>query len=185
MKPEVKLIDRALAHVVNDENLLIHCVWATPEPDVFGSRFNVSGTHPYLYENAAIANHVTGTTFVDVGRQLLKSVAHLYYDVPLDVRFILHGIDIKYLRWVKLGVDINVRVKVFMDDRPRCELRHTCDVELSFAQEGRQVVEAKTSFTTLSKHLEDKLMARQYAEPPLTSSPVVTPVNLAAVFETI
>jgi acyl-CoA thioesterase FadM len=185
MNPEVKMIDCALAHVVNEENLLIRCVWATSEPNVFGSRFNVSGTHPYLYENAAIANHVTGTTFIDVGRQLLKSIAHLYYDIPLDIRFILHGIDVKYLRWVKLGVEVSVRVKVSMDDRPRAEARHSCDVDMSFTQEGRPVVSARTSFTTLSKQLEDKLMARQYAEPSLIAPAVATRVQVAPLLETM
>ena len=178
MTSDIKLVDRALAHVVNEENLLIRSVWALPEPDNFASRFSVSGTHPYLYENAAIANHVTGTTFVDVGRQLLKAIAHLYYDLPLDVRFVLHGIDVKYLRWVKLGVDIEVQIKVTIDHRPRSEVRHTCDVDMSFTQEGRRVVEAKTSFTTLSRQLEDKLMMKQYSEAPLLAQPVTADVQL-------
>ena len=121
MNQDTKLIDCALAHVANQENLLIRWVWALPEPDTFASRFNIDGTHPYLYENAAIANHVTGTTFVDVGRQLLKAVAHIYYEIPLDIRFVLHGIDVKYLRWVKLGVDIDAKVRLTMDKRPRTD----------------------------------------------------------------
>ena len=37
---------------------------------------------PILYENPAIANHVSGTSFLDASRQLLKAISHLYYDIP-------------------------------------------------------------------------------------------------------
>src|SRR4051794_29755745 len=103
-----------LAHVSCEANLLTRNVQAGDEPHTYRSVFVVDGKHPYLYENPAIANHVSGTTFVDLGRQLLKAISHLYYDAPITSRFVLHTIDMEFLRWAKLGVDIHVKVVVEM-----------------------------------------------------------------------
>jgi A-factor biosynthesis hotdog domain len=161
-----RTITCALAHVVRDENLLVRQVWFTGEPHVFGSRFLVSGQHPYLYENPAIANHVSGTTFVDLGRQLLKAIGHLYYRIPLDSRFVLHAINMECQRWVKLDTPIDVRVALAADRAGRRDARQSFTARLAFSQEGHPVVEATARFTSLSAALEAKLMARQYAQPP-------------------
>lgn len=156
----------ALAHVVRDENLLVRYVWFTGEPHVFGSRFLVSGQHPYLYENPAIANHVSGTTFVDLGRQLLKAIGHLYCQIPLDSRFVMHAINMECLRWVKLDTPVDVRVTLAADRSARRDARQSFSARLAFSQEGHPVVEATARFTSLSAALEAKLMSRQYAQPP-------------------
>src|SRR6185503_17608829 len=98
------------AHVTCDANLLVRNVQALAGAHTYRSVFAIDGTHPYLYENPAIANHVSGTTFVDMGRQLLKAISHLYYDSPMDSRFVLHNIDLEFLRWAKLGVELEVTV---------------------------------------------------------------------------
>jgi hypothetical protein len=79
--------------------LLVDNVTACAEPHTYRSVFTVDGTHPYLYENPAIAN---------MGRQLLKAISHIYYDIPMDSRFALHGIDIEFLRWARIAVDIEL-----------------------------------------------------------------------------
>ena len=101
--------------------------------------FAIDGTHPYLYENPAIANHVSGTTFIDMGRQLLKAISHLYYDAPIDSRFVLHNVDIEFLRWAKLGVDIEVTVTVEMAAARRADAPRTCGAALVWRQEGHLV----------------------------------------------
>lgn len=160
-------ITPALAHVSCDENLLVRSVEACAEPHTYRSVFAIDGSHPYLYENPAIANHVSGTTFVDMGRQLLKAISHLYYGVPIDSRFALHGIDIEFLRWAKLGVDIEVIVTAEMATTRRPDAPRACAVTLAWRQQGHPVARARSSFTVFSAALEAKLMDRQYGQAPV------------------
>src|SRR5690349_2017885 len=110
MNAPIHAITPVLAHVASGANLLVRNVQACAEEHTYRSVLAVDGAHPYLYENPAIANHVSGTTFIDMGRQLLKAITHIYYDAPIDSRFALHNIDIEFVRWTKLGVDIEVTV---------------------------------------------------------------------------
>ena len=98
-------ITKEYAHVVGDENLFVHKV-ARLAPHKFESEFTIDGTHAYLYENPAIANHVSGTTFLDTSRQLLKAITHLFYDVPLTNRFVIRSVSMDFTRWAKMGVPI-------------------------------------------------------------------------------
>lgn len=157
-------ITPALAHVSCAANLLVDGVEATEVEHTYRSVFTIDGMHPYLYENPAIANHVSGTTFIDMGRQLLKAIAHLFYGVPMDSRFVLHGIDIEFLRWAKLGVAIELVVTTEMAAARRADAPRTCKATFVWRQEGHLVARASSSFTCFSAALEAKLMARQYAQ---------------------
>jgi hypothetical protein len=159
-------ITPALAHVVADANLLVRSVQATDVAHTYRSVFAIDGTHPYLYENPTIANHVSGTTFIDMGRQLLKAIAHIYHEVPIAHRFVLHGVDIEFIRWAKLGVDIEVTVTAEMSEARRADAPRTCRAALVWRQDGHLVARARSSFTTFSAALEHKLMLRQYAQAP-------------------
>lgn len=158
-------ITPALAHVGCDANLLVRSVEAIGE-HTFHSVFAIDGTHPYLYENPAIANHVSGTTFIDMGRQVLKAISHIFYNLPVDSRFVLHGVDVEFLRWAKLGVDIDFTVTVEMSAARRADAPRTCRAALAWQQEGHPVARARSSFTSFSAALEAKLMTRQYAQAP-------------------
>lgn len=160
-------ITPALAHVSSVDNLLVDNVTACAEPHTYRSVFAVSGTHPYLYENPAIANHVSGTTFIDMGRQLLKAVSHIYYDIPMDSRFALHGIEIEFLRWARLGVDIEITLTVEWSPARRADAPRNCKVSLVWQQGGQPIARARSSFTTMSAALEAKLMTRQFGSPPV------------------
>lgn len=162
MTPTVHAITPALAHVSCDANLLVRNVRACAEENTYQSVFAIDGAHPYLYENPAIANHVSGTTFVDMGRQLLKAISHLYYGAPLDSRFVLHCIDLEFLRWAQLGADIEVTVTAEMTQARRADSSRTCSATLVWKQDGHVVAQARSRFTLLSASLEAKLMARQY-----------------------
>lgn len=162
----MQTITAPLAHVRSDANLLVRNVSATSTPHTYRSVFKVDGTHPYLYENPAIANHVSGTTFVDMGRQLLKAITHLYYGTPIDSRFVLHKIDLEFLRWAKIDVDIEVVVGVVLDAERSSPERSTFVASLKWTQEGRPIARADSSFTTFSAEVEEKLMSRQYAQRP-------------------
>lgn len=155
-----------LAHVRSEANLLVRQVEACTEPHTYRSVFVIDGTHPYLYENPAIANHVSGTTFVDMGRQLLKAITHLYYGSPMDSRFVLHKIDLDFLRWAKLGVDIAVTVAVEVESVRRDDAPRNYRATLAWSQEGRPVAQAVSTFTTFSAAVEARLMARQYGQGP-------------------
>jgi hypothetical protein len=163
----IHTITPALAHVGRDANLLVRNVRAGADAHTYHSTFVVDGDHPYLYENPAIANHVSGTTFIDMGRQLLKAISHLYYGTPIDSRFVLHGIDIEFARWAKLGVEIAVTVGVELSTARRGDAPRTCKAALEWRQEGHLIAHGKASFTSFSAALEAKLMTRQYAQPPV------------------
>ena len=158
------VITPALAHVSCDANLLVRNVRAGAEEHTYRSWFIIDGNHPYLYENPAIANHVSGTTFVDMGRQLLKAITHLYYGMPLDSRFVLHNVDIEFLRWAKLGVAIEVTVTAEVPEARRADAPRSCAASLEWRQEGHLVARARSRFTTFSAALEAKLMSRQYGQ---------------------
>src|SRR4051812_23286481 len=166
MSPVLHTITPALAHVTCAANLLVRNAQACAEEHTYTSVFAIDGAHPYLYENPAIANHVSGTTFVDMGRQLLKAISHLYYDAPLDSRFVLHTIDLEFMRWAKLGVDIEVTVAVEMPAARRADAPRTCGAALAWRQQGHLVARARSRFTLFSAALEAKLMARQYGQAP-------------------
>jgi hypothetical protein len=160
-------ITPALAHVSSDANLLVRNVQACPEEHTYRAVFSVDGAHPYLYENPAMANHVSGTTFVDMGRQLLKAITHLYYAAPIDSRFVLHTLDLEFLRWAQIGVDIEATVMVEMPDPRQADDRRTCRATVVWRQEGHLIARARSRFTSLSAALEARLMARQYRQGPV------------------
>jgi hypothetical protein len=165
MSTPVHPITPALAHVSCEANLLVNNVQAIAGEHTYRSVFVVDGTHPYLYENPAIANHVSGTTFIDMGRQLLKAISHLYYAVPMDSRFVLQGIDIQFARWARLETPIELTVTLSAANEPRrTDAPRTWKATLEWTQDGHFVAGAKSSFTTLSAELEAKLMARQYRQ---------------------
>jgi hypothetical protein len=182
MSPMIHTITSALAHVSCDANLLVRNVQACAEEHTYRSVFVIDGTHPYLYENPAIANHVSGTTFIDMGRQLLKAISHLYYGTPIDSRFVLHNIDIEFLRWAKLGVEIEITVTVDMAQARRADAPRTCAATLVWRQEGHLVARARSRFTTFSAALEAKLMSRQYGQAPVNGE--LEPANQLPAFRT-
>ena len=162
-------ITKALAHVIQDENLFVHEVIKTSEaPDQFRSEFTIDGEHPYLYENPAIANHVSGTSFLDVSRQLLKAITHLYYGVPLANRFVIREVALDFQRWAKLRVPIQATLEPTI--RHKTVLGEMCiafDGTINFTQEGRKLGTMKGKFMTFSVEVENKLLSRQYQQKPL------------------
>jgi len=164
-------ITKQLAHVMSDENLLVREVEQTENKNQFVSKFTIDGQHPYLYENPAIANHVSGTTFLDVGRQMLKAVTHLFYAVPVEHRFVLRTAEMDFGRWAKL----NVPIEVVADLSPQVtKLRgQECinyTAQLYFYQEGRLTGTISGKFSTLPHEIEDLLMSRQYRQSPLAAT---------------
>lgn len=157
-------ITKEYAHVVSDENLFVHEV-VRLAPDKFESKFVVDGTHTYLYENPAIANHVSGTTFLDTSRQLLKAITHLFYAVPLTNRFVIRSVNMDFTRWAKMGVPILAVV----EPTTVCKtiLGYPCltvSGEIAWHQEGRKIGSTTGKFMTLPPELEDQLMGRQYRQ---------------------
>lgn len=163
-------ITKQLAHVIRDENLFVRSVNHTEVPDQYVSEFTVDGTHSYLYENPAIANHVSGTSFLDTTRQLLKAVSHLFYDVPVASRFVIRTVNMDFGRWAKT----NVPIRAIADVKSRAAnvSGHRCLTftgQVRYFQEGRQIGAATGQFMAIPLEIEELLMGRQYAEPPLVA----------------
>lgn len=159
-------ISTALAHVRNEKNLFVRKVWETGKTDEYCTELCADGTHPYLYENPAIANHVSGTTVIDATRQTLKAISHLYYNVPLDSRFILQSFQLDFMRWMKLNVLVYILVSVETTPPKRPGGRQKFNLKGTYIQENRVVGKFQSIFTSLSKELEEKLMSSQYSEKP-------------------
>ena len=159
-------ISKELAHVIDDANLFVHAIWKTGA-DQFETEFFVDGRHPYLYENRAIANHVSGTSFLDASRQLLKAMSHLYYDIPLENRFVIQNIQMDFIRWAKTGEPIRALVEASAQERALGGAPQSSFTgKVTFFQEGRQIGTIAGKFSTLSAAVEERLMSRQYRQTP-------------------
>ena len=160
-------ITNQLAHVMQNENLFVSEVHKTGSENQFASTFIIDGRHPYLYENPAIANHVSGTTFLDVSRQLLKAVTHLFYAVPVTNRFVIRSAHMDFGRWTKLNVPIEVVVDL-TPERTKIRGQECINyaVRVSFYQEGRLTGSITGQFSTFPQAIEDLLMERQYRQSP-------------------
>ena len=168
----VMTISKQLAHVIDDANLFVHAIWKTGA-DQFETEFCVDGRHPYLYENPAIANHVSGTSFLDASRQLLKAMSHLYYDIPIENRFVMQNIQMDFLRWAKIGRPIHAIVEAAAQERMLGGAPQTSFTgKVTFFQEGRQIGTIAGKFSTLSAEVEERLMSRQYRQSPSRESAV-------------
>ncbi len=162
----VMTISKELAHVIKDENLFVQAILKTGA-DKFETEFCVDGRHPYLYENQAIANHVSGTSFLDASRQLLKAISHLYYGVPLENRFVMQNIQMDFLRWAKIGEPIRVIVEAIAQERTLGGVPSTSFTgKITFFQDGRQIGAIDGKFSTLSAEVEERLMSRQFRQSP-------------------
>lgn len=154
-----------LAHVVLQENQFVHAIMETGE-DRFEAEFTIDGEHPYLYENPAIANHVSGTTFFEVSRQLMKATGHLFFSVPVKSRFLLKTIAIEFDRWGKIGVPVTAVIDVVSPGRGLNPFG-TYEFTLSFYQDGWLLGTMKAVTSTMPAEVEDRLMSRQYRQPPV------------------
>ena len=160
-------VTRELAHVIQADNLFVDRIRKIADHQ-FETEFTVDGLHPYLYENEAISNHVSGTSFLEVTRQICKALSHLYYDVPINSRFALKNVNMEFLRWAKCGVPVYTHLSVVSKGSALGAWQSSSfNVTLAFAQEGRDLGMIKFSFAAMTKELEDRLMSRQYNKPPV------------------
>lgn len=164
---DVYKITKELAHVIQAENLFVDRIRKITD-NQFETEFTIDGRHPYLYENEAISNHVSGTTFLEATRQLCKAISHLYYGVPILSRFVLKSVSIDYFRWAKCGVPLYMHIAV-STDAPVSGLSSSSsfDATLTYSQEGYELGLIKISFSAISQEVEHRLMSRQYSKPPL------------------
>jgi len=154
------------AHVMREENQFVHEVTQIAK-DQFKSGFTVDGAHPYLYENPAIANHVSGTTFLDMSRQLLKAVTHFFYSAPVSNRFVIRSVNMDFTRWAKLNVPIEAITD--LTPEPKILFGHACltfQAHITLYQEGWEIGTMSGEFTTFPLEVEDRLMGRQYRQAP-------------------
>ena len=113
---QLETITKQLAHIVNDENLFVDRIRKIDE-NIYESEFIIAGDHPYLYENSAISNHVSGTSLLDVTRQLCKAMSHIYYDVPINCRFVMQNTQMDFFGWTKCSVPIYILLDVSVERR--------------------------------------------------------------------
>mgnify|MGYP003596821842 CR=1 FL=1 len=161
-------ITKQLAHVMFEENLFIREVEQSADGKQYFSTIIVDGQHPYLYENAAIANHVSGTTFLDVCRQLLKAISHLSQGNPIDNRFVIRNVSMDFARWTKIGVPVQIVAEVtpqWTKIRGQDCINYVASV--NYYQEGRLTCAMTGQYSTFPGAIEELLMGRQYRQAPL------------------
>lgn len=162
----VETITKQLAHIVKDENLFIDRIRKICD-DRFELEFTIQGDHSYLYENSAISNHVSGTTFLDVTRQLCKAMSHIYYDVPTNCRFVMQNTQMDFFGWTKCAIPIYILLDVSVERRLLGGfMSPTFEVKLCYSQEGYELGTINVKFSAFSHEIEEKLMSRQYRRKP-------------------
>jgi hypothetical protein len=161
-KTETKKISKKQAHVVFDQNQFVHEL-AKVADNVFVSDFIIDGKHAYLYENPEIANHVSGTTFFETSRQLMKATGHLFYDVPLDSRFLLKDLAIAFERWGQIGFPVTAKITVTPPQRSE-NYAGTYIFVLEYLQNGKRLGVFDVTASAMPGKVEDRLMARQFAQ---------------------
>lgn len=163
----VHKITRELAHVIHADNLFVDRIRKISD-NQFETEFTVDGRHSYLYENEAISNHVSGTSFLEVTRQLCKALSHLYYGVPIDSRFVLKNVSMEFSRWAKCGVPLYMHISVSAPPSASdSSTSSSFDVTLTNSQEGHELGLIKFSFSAFSQEVEHRLMSRQFNKPPI------------------
>lgn len=171
----VQKITGELAHVIHADNLFVDRIRKIID-NQFETEFTIDGRHPYLYENEAISNHVSGTTLLEVTRQVCKALSHLYYDVPIHSRFVLKNVGIDYFRWAKCGVPLYMHISVSTDAAASgSSSSSSFNVTLCYSQEGYELGLIKISFSAISQEMEHRLMSRQYNKPPLLNKVKTVP----------
>lgn len=163
----VEKIDKKLAHIIQDENLFVDRIRKLDETH-YESEFLIEGNHPYLYENFAISNHVSGTSFLDVMRQLCKAMSHIYFQVPLECRFVMQNTQMDFFGWTKCSVPIYILLEVSVERRLLGGfMSPTFEVKSSYSQEGYELGTINVKFSAFSPEVEEKLMKRQYRRTPI------------------
>jgi hypothetical protein len=163
---QLETITKQLAHIVNDENMFVDIIINIDE-NIYESEFIIAGDHPYLYENSAISNHVYGTSLLDVTRQLCKAMSHIYYDVPINCRFVMQNTQMDFFGWTKCSVPIYILLDVSVERRLLGGfMSPTFEVKLSYSQEGYELGTINVKFSAFSHEIEEKLMSRQYRRKP-------------------
>jgi hypothetical protein len=158
---QIITISNEIAHVILDANRLVSNVRCISEHR-YQSDFAVNGQHPYLYENPDIANHVSGTTYLDVSRQLMKAILHIYYAVPMDSRFTLQKISIEFFLWGRIGTTLSAVVSVKHPAGKKSAYGHY-KFRIEFLDQGQLLGLLICDATALSAEMESKLMSRQFS----------------------
>lgn len=155
-------VTNELAHVVESGNRFVSSV-ARVGKNEFESFFSIDGKHPYLYENPEIASHVSGTTFFDFSRQLMKAIGHLFYDVPLQARFALQKADIHFERFGRFNSNMLARVRVRrpIGSKPPFGVYR---FSLNFFDGAVFIGRFKVSATAMPVEVEERLIARQFSQ---------------------
>ena len=173
----VEKITKELAHIVRDENLFVDRIRKINDSS-YESEFIITGDHPYLYENSVISNHVSGTSFLDVTRQLCKAMSHIYYDVPINCRFVMQTTQMDFFGWTKCSLPIYILLDVAVQKRLLGGfMSPTFEVKLTYWQEGYELGIINVKFSAFSHDIEEKLMSRQYRRKPIEENIKIVPKN--------
>jgi hypothetical protein len=159
---ETFAITNELAHVTYEENRFVREVTCVGE-NRYQSDFVISGTHRYLYENPEIASHVSGTTFFEVSRQLMKAVGHIYYSVPLNSRFTLQKVSIDFVQWGRIGSTISAMICVRPPLGKKSIYGHY-NFQIDYVDSGQLLGRFIVDATALSSSAEKRLISKQFSD---------------------
>jgi hypothetical protein len=95
-----RTLDKVLVHKSYDENVLVSRIEVVPSPihseqdagssgrtDHFRGILCIHQEHKFFFEHDG--GHVSGLYLIEAARQMSVAIAHLFYNVPLDIEFVM------------------------------------------------------------------------------------------------
>ena len=162
-------IDRTVVHKLDIRNVLVSRVapLSAECPDEHLAQLAIDTQHPYHFEHAQ--DHVPGMMLVEAGRQLAMAIAHIYYQVPLQVVFVLNEVSIAFSQFAELSAPIYVHSKV-MDKSYRREQLVAMSSGGEFIQNGEVVGTMSGRWTMFDRALIERLRRRGRSERPAAAA---------------
>jgi hypothetical protein len=151
-------LDRAFVHKMDMRNVLLARVApAADHPDQHVAELAIDDRHPYHFEHAQ--DHVPGMMLIEAGRQMAMAIAHLYYQVPLDVVFVLNEVSISFSRFAELGRPVFIHSTV-ADKVQRRDQLAAMSLGGDFIQGGEVLGSMSGRWTMLDRALIERLRRR-------------------------
>ena len=110
-------LDKKLVHKAEEQNILVSDIKRVPdsEGDHFVAMLCIDLKHPFFFEHPK--DHVPGLMFIEGGRQVGTAMAHMFYDVPFNMAFVLSEMNVRFYKFADINRPVFVssilRNKVF------------------------------------------------------------------------
>jgi len=156
-------LDKRLVHKSHDENVLLSHIEAVPGPvqpeqgadsssartDHFRGIVCVHPEHKFFFEHDG--DHVSGLYLVEVARQMSVAVTHIFYNVPLDIEFVMTECAARF-RNVANRDDPLIAEQTTSGHAYRKGRLVSVHSEIVFRQRGIEIARLSGTMILLSKH---------------------------------